>query len=552
METGRLRVVTPEQLETKLEDLKEEQSATFVARWAPNTAYALGAKVLNPTGDIVSAVAAFTSGAAYVPANWSATVDARIAAAVGGVSGGGASIRLDALAAGKRLRATLVGNDTETAKGVTLGAVTASTAATPLLTLGVATFTDAGDIVSVPTAHGLVTGDVVTFGTITTTTGVIAGDPIFVRDVPTSTTFTLTTSPGGSVRALVGDGSAIATYRHERAFDRQGARVSPALRVTETRPVQPAATYPRWEFIAADPAIITFAPGTGTYTAMRVEVEYSGTALGIRLRNTAGLRGRVYVDGRYLTAFSVASLTAAGVAASGVGRIPLTFDSSRRRTITLEFDGVSEFAGFDIQPSFPLIYPTGGAKGPRVLIEGDSFTEGEGAGTSEPYTRRLSHLMGWRDVWKAGSGGTGYVSASSALRPALIDRYQNDIIAQSPDVCIIAMGINDRAAYEANPTSLLTAATTIWDAVITALPATELIIIGPWPNTGGTAVSAGLVSMDLALAALAKPRSVRYISPISEGWKFTLADATHPDPAGHEYIAWRLAGHLSVPYIAPA
>lgn len=43
---------------------------TFVPRWAPNTAYAIAAKVLNPTGDIVSAVAAFTSGAAYVPANW--------------------------------------------------------------------------------------------------------------------------------------------------------------------------------------------------------------------------------------------------------------------------------------------------------------------------------------------------------------------------------------------------------------------------------------------------------------------------------------------------
>lgn len=47
-----------------------ELSATFVPRWAPTTDYALGAKVVSPSGVTVTAKAAFTSGAAYSAANW--------------------------------------------------------------------------------------------------------------------------------------------------------------------------------------------------------------------------------------------------------------------------------------------------------------------------------------------------------------------------------------------------------------------------------------------------------------------------------------------------
>jgi lysophospholipase L1-like esterase len=45
-------------------------SATFVPKWKPTTAYLAGDKVLNPTGDVVSAIANFTSGASFNAANW--------------------------------------------------------------------------------------------------------------------------------------------------------------------------------------------------------------------------------------------------------------------------------------------------------------------------------------------------------------------------------------------------------------------------------------------------------------------------------------------------
>jgi hypothetical protein len=41
-----------------------------VARWTPFTEYTAGAQGVSPLGAIVSAIAAFTSAVAYVPANW--------------------------------------------------------------------------------------------------------------------------------------------------------------------------------------------------------------------------------------------------------------------------------------------------------------------------------------------------------------------------------------------------------------------------------------------------------------------------------------------------
>jgi len=45
-------------------------STQAVPRWTPTTAYAINAKVVSPNGDIVSAIAAHTSGASFTDANW--------------------------------------------------------------------------------------------------------------------------------------------------------------------------------------------------------------------------------------------------------------------------------------------------------------------------------------------------------------------------------------------------------------------------------------------------------------------------------------------------
>ena len=471
----------------------------------------------------------------------------KIVDVVDGLALGGQDIRLDALAAGQRLAASLAGSMTETAKGVTVGTIVKRYDASST-SLGTVILTDSTDTITVSAPHGLKVGDVVTFGTVSTSTGIAAGTMYFVRSVPTSTTLTVAVTPGGSLQGIVNDGTALAIYRRERAYDRNNSVINPALRITETRAVQSAATYPQYEFIKPDPTIVTYAPGIVAGTGMRVETEYLGKRLDVLLRygGNSNVQVRVYVDGRLAKTLVQSDFTASSVNAGEACRLPLTFSDYRRRRITVEYEYVAEeFVGFDIEGGYELVYPTGDVKGPRVLFEGDSFIEGTGSGSAVGLVRWVSRLMGWIDVWKGGSGSTGYTADGTRL--ALIDRYANDIIAQQAQVVIIAMGINDSGISTA---TVVADATTIWNAVLASSYTKELVIIGPWPNNGGVGtISAGIVALDNALRALAKTKGVRYISPVGEGWQFPLSDATHPDAAGHEYLAQRIAGHLSVPYI---
>lgn len=59
-------------------DAKAYADGAFVPAWKPLTAYAAGQWVLAPTGDIVSAKAAFTSGAAYFAADWNTSAMAML------------------------------------------------------------------------------------------------------------------------------------------------------------------------------------------------------------------------------------------------------------------------------------------------------------------------------------------------------------------------------------------------------------------------------------------------------------------------------------------
>ncbi|MEO6203993.1 MAG: glycosyl hydrolase family 28-related protein, partial [Mycobacteriales bacterium] len=44
--------------------------ADTIQKWKPNTAYPASQSVLNPSGELVKAVSAFTSSASYNAANW--------------------------------------------------------------------------------------------------------------------------------------------------------------------------------------------------------------------------------------------------------------------------------------------------------------------------------------------------------------------------------------------------------------------------------------------------------------------------------------------------
>jgi hypothetical protein len=460
-------------------------------------------------------------------------------------------LTLAAKAAGKRLRAITTGNRSVTAQGVTVGAIQAASGVAPqqAVNSGLAVTFVNPDHVTV-TGHGLAVGDRVGFSTITGTTSVAAYQGYYVRAVWDANNFTIGNAMTGGATGINANGSAATLYKQwptlDYAYDRTNARVNANLQVLGTRPVQSTATFPRYDYIIPDPTIVTYAPGSPAGTSIDASTAFFGTKINVLLRNGGNDPKRIYVDGLLAATITLANLTSAGITSGSIGRVPLTFPSIRNRTITVLGD--DEFPGFETEVAYPISYPSTQPKGPRVLVVGDSFTEGTGATSAGfGFVRWVSWHMGWRDVWRAGSGSTGYVA--DGTRQALIDRYTNDIITQAPDICVIAMGINDLTDYVASPATVTSAATTIWDAVTAALPNCELVILGPFPNGGGVSVSAGLVAMDAALRALATTRGLRYISPIGEGWTFTRADATHPDDAGHADIAQRVAGHLAVPYV---
>lgn len=83
--------------------------------------------------------------------------------------------------------------------------------------IGTVTIVASTGVMTVSTAHGLAVNDPVFLGAITTTTGVTANTLYYVKTVPSSTTVTLSKTPGGTALSLTGDGSAASitkgTYR---------------------------------------------------------------------------------------------------------------------------------------------------------------------------------------------------------------------------------------------------------------------------------------------------------------------------------------------------
>lgn len=80
--------------------------------------------------------------------------------------------------------------------------------------LGTVTFTDSGDLVTVSAAHGLVVGDRIIVGTVTTTTGITAGTVYWVKTVPSTTTLTLSaTEDLAATLALTTNGTAAGIYK---------------------------------------------------------------------------------------------------------------------------------------------------------------------------------------------------------------------------------------------------------------------------------------------------------------------------------------------------
>lgn len=450
------------------------------------------------------------------------------------------------IAAGLDRRARVEAALAEPTVGTTVGAMQLYTASTSA-SYGAVTLTDSGNLITTATAHGLAVNDAIVLGAITTTTGISAEEIYYVRTTPSTTTFTVSNSPGGSERNFTTDGTAANLWRRYAAWYRPTEVAQTKFRLLGSRAAKANTNTPRYDYAVTDPTIMTYSPGTVVGPGPIWEVAVTGTAVDVLFRNGGSQRARVWVDGRLAKTVTSADFSGAGVSSGSRGRLPLTFTDSRERIIRVEFPGASdEWPGIEVGAGVLVEYPVSGEPGPFVMIQGDSFVEGTGASAGDRgFAEWLGVFMDWPDLWRCGSGSTGYIA--DGTRVALIDRYANDVIAQNPNIVILALGINDMTAYAADPAAFETAVETIWDAILAHSSVYRLIIIGPWPNGGGVGVTQALIDMDELLADLAGERGLQYISPVSAGLTFTRADSTHPDSAGHLRLGWWAAGQLLVP-----
>lgn len=67
-------------------------AATSVTLWKPNTAYVAGQAVLNPSGQVVQALASFTSGASYDSTKWTTPASSGSTATVTRTTNGAATV----------------------------------------------------------------------------------------------------------------------------------------------------------------------------------------------------------------------------------------------------------------------------------------------------------------------------------------------------------------------------------------------------------------------------------------------------------------------------
>lgn len=280
-------------------------------------------------------------------------------------------------------------------------------------------------------------------------------------------------------------------------------------------------TFPRNQY--GTPASITYDLGAGNWGQggpqgaiefVCVDSFFEFSALG-----AGNARYRIYSDG-------LIGVETADLPNSGNGIVhKVDFGSAASRTIRIEeVRGRAVFG--NVRTATPPV-PTS-APSSKLVIFGDSFTEGTGAATR---VQGLSHMiareLGFRDYLLSGSGGTGWVNPGTRVNG--FNRWTLDVVNRAPTMLICLMGINDSNLGYA-PTIQSTLPTKLAE-LRAAYPNCLVHVFGCFnPQYPGTVT--GIDDIDAALQAATTGLPRTWFHRINDVG-FTKADATHADTAGH-------------------
>ncbi|WP_030164736.1 SGNH/GDSL hydrolase family protein [Spirillospora albida] len=186
---------------------------------------------------------------------------------------------------------------------------------------------------------------------------------------------------------------------------------------------------------------------------------------------------------------------------------------------------------------------------PVVMILGDSYTVGErGVRPETTYASAAARLLGWQVVL-GGRGGTGFVVTGGG-RDAFLQLFESQLgWRPAPDMLLVSGGHND---WNVPPAAVAAAAHVVLERARQRWAGTRLALMGPlWGD--GSPPQRALAVRD-ALRNLAAQLGIPFIDPIAGRWitgdrlsgmgnalRYIKRDGTHPTPAGHRYLATRLA-----------
>ncbi|TLM81708.1 SGNH/GDSL hydrolase family protein [Pseudarthrobacter sp. NamE2] len=180
---------------------------------------------------------------------------------------------------------------------------------------------------------------------------------------------------------------------------------------------------------------------------------------------------------------------------------------------------------------------------PVLLILGDSYTAGDGAGRPDQGWANLVARQLRYPTTIDGAGGTGFAWGGGA-QDELDGEYETRLRqlaagpAFVPNVLILQGGQNDAQIQDAD--EVRTATTQTIEAARRFWPGIQVVVLGP---SAPQPLSEDLRTVNAAVRAGAEAANAPFIDAIEAGW-FTAGnspgfdfDGAHPNAAGHAHIA---------------
>jgi lysophospholipase L1-like esterase len=172
-----------------------------------------------------------------------------------------------------------------------------------------------------------------------------------------------------------------------------------------------------------------------------------------------------------------------------------------------------------------------------IAVYGDSYSAGgrQGGKGSTGWPAIVADRLD-AELRLHAAGGAGYVNGSRAADETFLDQVRG---APEPDADVVVV-FGSRNDRDLPPADIKRQATAVYEAIRSASPSAELVVIGPaWDDD--VAPDAMFLARD-AVSSAAAAAGALFVDPLTEEWlldrpELIGTDGVHPTDAGHAHFA---------------